>query len=188
MKNLILLITLLSTSSLIAQDMAYEYQFNNNSKEHYVINFPKDSSYLRWGIWLDAVETEYGIHTMKMFMSEDEALFLDEFQGVAQIELDNDEIIPINVYTVEDTLNKFGDFEKILAFQFNDSEAEILMENGIKKIVFYTTYGKFNARFANKNMMQKALATLKYNVEIFDEVQHQLMAGSYMNETATLFR
>ena len=111
-------------------------------------------------------------------MKENEALFLDEFVGVAQIEMENNENIPINVYVEEDTLNKFGEFYKILAFQFNDKEAEILMESGIKKIVFFTTYGKFNARFANRKMMQSALATLMYNTEIFDEVQQEMMLHS----------
>ena len=188
MRNLILIIAFFTTTSLLAQDMSFEYQFSTHTQEHYVINFPKDSTYLRWGIWLNALETEYSIHTMKMFMTEDNALFLDQFQGVAQIELENDEIIPINVYTIEDTLHKFGDFEKILAFQFNDKEAEVLIEKGIKRVVFYTTYGKFSARFANRNMLQNALATLKYNVEIFNEVQRQLMSGSYLNEAVTLFR
>ena len=111
-------------------------------------------------------------------MKENDALFLDEFIGVAQIELDNNENIPINVYVEEDTLNQFGEFDKILAFQFNDKDAEILKDSGIKKIVFFTTYGKFNARFANRKMIQSALATLMYNTEIFDEVQLHMLLKS----------
>ena len=178
MKNLFLIITLVTTTNLFAQDMSYEYQYSINESEHYVINFPKDSSFLRWGVWLNADHADFGIHTMKMFMKENEALFLDEFIGVAQIETDKDEIIPINVYVEEDTLHQFGAFDKILAFQFNDKEAEILMYAGIKKIVFFTTYGKFNARFANKKMMQSALTTLMYNTEIFDEVKQQMLLNS----------
>ena len=178
MKYLILSIVFLTTVDLFAQNMAYEYQFSNTDKEHYVVNFPKDSSYLRWGVWLNADHAEYGIHTMKMFMKENQTLFLDEFVGVAQIELENNETIPINVFVEEDTLDQFGEFDKILAFQFDDKEAELLMSSGIKKIVFYTTYGKFNARFANKNMMQSALSTLKYNVEIFDDVQQHMLLSS----------
>ena len=179
MNNLLLLITLFATTNLFAQDMSYEYQYSINESEHYVINFPKDSSFLRWGVWLNADHAKFGIHTMKMFMKQTDALFLDEFIGVAQIEMDNDENIPIIVYVEEDTLNQFGEFDKILAFQFNDKEAEILMDSGIKKIVFFTTYGKFNARFANRKMMQSALATLMYNTEIFDEVRQQMLDSSF---------
>jgi len=178
MKNLFLSIAFFATANLFAQDMSYEYQYSINDSEHYVINFPKDSSFLRWGVWLNADHNEFGIHTMKMFMKQNEALFLDEFMGVAQIEMDNNEFIPINVYVEEDTLHQFGEFDKILAFQFNDKEAEILMGSGIKKIVFFTTYGKFNARFANKKMMQSALITLMYNTEIFDNVKQQLLFHS----------
>lgn len=178
MKNLLLLITFFVTTNLLAQDMSYEYQYAINEKEHYVINFPKDSSFLRWGVWLDADHAQFGIHTMKMFMKQSDALFLDEFIGLAQIELDNNENIPINVFVEEDTLNQFGEFDKILAFQFNDKEAEILMASGIKKIVFYTTYGKFNARFVNRKIMQNALETLNYNVEIFDIVKKQILLYS----------
>jgi len=174
MRSLFLSITLIVTTNLLAQDLSYEYQYSINESEHYVINFPKDSTFLRWGIWLNADHADFGIHTMKMFMTESDALFLDEFIGVAQIELENNEFIPINVYVEEDTLDLFGEFDKILAFQFNDQEAEILMNSGIKKIVFFTTYGKFNARFANKKMMQGALETLVYNTEIFDRVQQQI--------------
>jgi len=174
MRYLFLLITLITTTNIWAQDLSYEYQYSINNSEHYVINFPKDSTYLRWGIWLNADHDEFGIHTMKMFMTESDALFLDEFIGLAQIEMDNNESIPINVYVEEDTLDQFGEFDKILAFQFNDKEAEILMNSGIKKIVFFTTYGKFNARFANKKMMQSALETLTYNTEIFDRVQQRM--------------
>ena len=188
MKTLALLITIFISTTAISQDMAFEYQFSNHTQEHYVINQLQDSTFLQWGIWLSALETEYSIHTMKMFLKKEDALFLDEFQGVAEIELDNGEIIPINVFTLEDTNQKFGEYEKILGFHFNDTESEVLMNKGIKKIIFYATYGKFTARFANKYMMQNALATLKYNIEIFNEVRHQLMSGSYMNETATLFR
>jgi len=179
MKTLFLSIALFATTHLFAQDMSYEYQYSINESEHYVINFPKDSSFLRWGVWLNADHADFGIHTMKMFMKKTDALFLDEFVGVAQIEMDNDENIPINVYVEEDTLNQFGKFDKILAFQFNDVEAEMLMEFGIKKIVFFTTYGKFNARFANRNMMQSALSTLMYNTEIFDEVQQMLLYNNF---------
>ena len=178
MKNLFLSIAFFATTNLFAQDMSYEYQYSINESEHYVINFPKDSTFLRWGIWLNADHAEFGIHTMKMFMKENDALFLDEFIGVAQIELDNNENIPINVYVEEDTLNQFGEFDKILAFQFNDKDAEILKDSGIKKIVFFTTYGKFNARFANRKMIQSALATLMYNTEIFDEVQLHMLLKS----------
>jgi hypothetical protein len=174
MRSLFLLIALIATTNIWAQDLSYEYQYSINESEHYVINFPKDSSYLRWGIWLNAEHDEFGIHTMKMFMTESDALFLDEFIGLAQIEMENDESIPINVYVEEDTLNQFGEFDKILAFQFNDMEAQILMDYGIKKIVFFTTYGKFNARFANRKMMQSALETLTYNTEIFDRVQQRM--------------
>ncbi len=174
MRYLYLLATFIITTNIFAQDLSYDYQYSINDSEHYVINFPKDSSYLRWGIWLNADHEKFGIHTMKMFMKKNEALFLDEFLGVAQIELDTDESIPINVYVEEDTLDQFGEFDKILAFQFNDQEAEVLMNSGIKKIVFFTTYGKFNARFANKKMMQSALETLMYNTEIFDRVQQQM--------------
>lgn len=174
MRSIFLLTALTFTTNLMAQDLSYEYQYSINESEHYVINFPKDSSYLRWGIWLNADHDEFGIHTMKMFMTESDALFLDEFIGLAQIEMENDESIPINVYVEEDTLNQFGDFDKILAFQFNDMEAQILMDYGIKKIVFFTTYGKFNARFANRKMMQSALETLTYNTEIFDRVQQRM--------------
>ena len=111
-------------------------------------------------------------------MKKEDALFLDEFIGLAQIEMENDENIPINVFVEEDTLNQFGEFDKILAFQFNDKEAELLMDSGIKKIVFFTTYGKFNAKFANKKMMQSALTTLMYNTEIFDDVQQQMLLYS----------
>ena len=178
MRNLFLSITLLATTNLFAQDLSYEYQYSINDNDHFVINFPKDSSFLRWGVWLNANHADFGIHTMKMFMKESDALFLDEFIGIAEIELDDNENIPINVYVDEDTLNQFGEFDKILAFQFNDKEAEILMSSGIKKIVFYTTYGKFNARFVNRKIMQSALATLKYNVEIFDAVQEQMLIQS----------
>jgi hypothetical protein len=178
MKNLLLSIAFFATTNLFAQDLSYEYQYSISESEHYVINFPKDSSFLRWGVWLNANHDEFGIHTMKMFMKESDALFLDEFMGVAQIEMDNNEFIPINVYVEEDTINQFGEFDKILAFQFNDKEAEILMNSSIKKIVFFTTYGKFNARFANKKMMQSALKTLMYNTEIFDEVQQQMLLHS----------
>jgi hypothetical protein len=174
MRSLFLLTALFLATNLMAQDLSYDYQYSINESEHYVINFPKDSSYLRWGIWLNAEHDEFGIHTMKMFMTESDALFLDEFIGLAQIEMENDESIPINVYVEEDTLNQFGDFDKILAFQFNDMEAQILMDYGIKKIVFFTTYGKFNARFANRKMMQSALETLTYNTEIFDRVQQRM--------------
>ena len=175
MKTLFLSIALLTTTNLIAQDMSYEYQYSIDESEHYVINFPKDSTFLRWGVWLNADHADFGIHTMKMFMKETDALFLDEFIGVAQIEMENNEYIPINVYVEEDTLDEFGEFDKILAFQFNDKEAELLMGQGIKKIVFFTTYGKFNARFANRKMMQSALTTLMYNTEIFDKVQQQML-------------
>lgn len=178
MKNLFLSLAFFASTNLLAQDMAYEYQYSFNEKEHYVINFPKDSSFLRWGVWLNADHAEFGIHTMKMFMKESEALFLDEFMGVAQIEMDNNEFIPINVYVEEDTLNQFGEFDKILAFQFNDKEAEVLMETPIKKIVFFTTYGKFNAIFANKKMMQSALTTLMYNTDIFYDVQQKMLLHS----------
>lgn len=178
MKNLILLIVFFATTNLFAQDMSYEYQYSIDENEHYVINFPKDSSFLRWGVWLNAHHDQFGIHTMKMFMKQEDALFLDEFIGLAQIEMDNDESIPINVFVEEDTLNQFGEFDKILAFQFNDKEAEILMDFGIKRIVFFTTYGKFNARFANKKMMQSALTTLMYNTEIFNDVQQQMLLYS----------
>lgn len=178
MKTLLLSIAIFTTTNLLAQDLSYEYQYSFNEKEHYVINFPKDSSFLRWGVWLNADHEEFGIHTMKMFMKKSDALFLDEFMGVAQIEMDNNQLIPINVYVEEDTLNQFGEFDKILAFQFNDKEAELLMETPIKKIVFFTTYGKFNARFANKKMMQSALTTLMYNTEIFDEVQQRMLLYS----------
>ena len=152
MKSFYLLIALFATTNVLAQDLSYEYQYSMKESEHYVINYPKDSTYLRWGIWLNADHDEFGIHTMKMFMTEGQALFLDEFIGVAQIEL-----------------------EKILAIQFNDREAEQLKNTGIKKIVFFTTYGKFNARFANKKMMQSALETLMYNTEIFDMVQKRML-------------
>jgi len=175
MKNLLLSFAIIASTTLSAQDMAYEYQYSNNESEHYVINFPKDSSYLRWGVWLNANHSEFGIHTMKMFMQESQALFLDEFIGVAEMEMENNEKIPINVFVEEDTLDQFGEFDKILAFQFNDKEAELLMNEAINKVVFYTTYGKFNARFANKKMMQSALRTLRYNIEIFDEVQQRLV-------------
>jgi len=178
MKNLFLSIAFFATTNLFAQDMSYEYQYSINESEHYVINYPKDSTFLRWGIWLNADHADFGIHTMKMFMKENDALFLDEFIGVAQIEMDNNENIPINVYVEEDTLDQFGEFDKILAFQFNDQEVEILMKSGIKKIVFFTTYGKFNARFANKKMMQSALKTLMYNTEIFDAVQQHMLLQS----------
>lgn len=178
MKNLFLSIALIVTTNLLAQDLSYEYQYSIDESEHYVINFPKDSTFLRWGIWLNADHDQFGIHTMKMFMKESDALFLDEFIGVAQIEMDNNEYIPINVYVEEDTLNQFGEFDKILAFQFNDKEAEILRDSGIKKIVFFTTYGKFNARFANKKMMQSALETLMYNTEIFDMVQQRMFLSN----------
>lgn len=174
MKYLFLSIILIATTNLLAQDLSYEYQYSINESEHHVINFPKDSTFLRWGIWLNADHADFGIHTMKMFMKESDALFLDEFMGVAQIEMDNNENIPINVYVEEDTLNQFGEFDKILAFQFNDKEAEILMNSDIKKIVFFTTYGKFNAVFANRKMMQSALKTLMYNTEIFDMVQKRM--------------
>jgi hypothetical protein len=117
---------------------------------------------------------------MKMFMQESQALFLDEFIGVAEMVMDNHEKIPINVYVEKDKLDQFGEFDKILAFQFNDKEAELLMSEAINKIVFYTTYGKFNARFANKKMMQSALKTLRYNIEIFDEVQQRMMFQTKM--------
>ena len=125
MKNLLLSIAFFATANLFAQDMSYEYQYSINESEHYVINFPKDSSYLRWGVWLNVDHNEFGIHTMKMFMKKTDALFLDEFMGVAQIEMENNEYIPINVFVEKDTLNQFGEFDKILAFQFNDAEAKI---------------------------------------------------------------
>ncbi|GEM_PF-2501766 len=167
---------ILNATLLKAQDMDFIYDYSSPSKEHIVMNIPKDSSYLQWGIWMDASEMDFKFHTMKLFLSSDQALFLKHFHGIAEIILGNDERIPISVFTADDDITGIDHYEKILAFQFNQEESNILLEKDIKKIVFYTSYGKFTAKFADKELMQKALFTLKYNIDIFNKTNDRLLS------------
>lgn len=159
---------------LQAQELSLDYQYSNTAREHSVVNIPEDSSHLRWGIWLKAADRDFGIHTMKLFLKKDQSLFLEHFQGVAEIVLNDNQRIPITVFWFENVRPEYDSYDKVLAMEFNEDESGLLMNHELKKIVFYTSYGKFTARFANKEMVKKALYTLNYNVEIFDEVNAAL--------------
>jgi len=174
--TVILLLLIFNTHSIWAQELAFDYQYDSKKQEHYVVNVPKDSSYLQWGIWLNVSDPDFRFHTMKLFLTKDQALYLDQFHGIAEIILDNDNRIPISVFWFENTLPEYGQFEKVLAFQFNKEESNILLEHDIKKIIFYTSYGKFHVKFANKDLVARALYTLKYNVDIFNKTQDRLLS------------
>ena len=171
----LLLITIIGSKSILAQELDFEYKYNAEKQEHSVVNIPKDSSYLQWGIWLNTSDPDFTFHTMKLFLKKDQALYLDHFQGIAEIILDGDIRMPISVFWDDVSLSEYGQFEKILAFQFNEEESNTLLTHNIKKILFYTSYGKFHVKFANKDLVAKGLYTLKYNIDIFNRTRDKTM-------------
>lgn len=180
MKNLIFtLFCFLPLSSLVAQDLSLDYQYSFAKQEHSVVNIPEDTSHLQWGIWLKTSDPEFSFHTMKLFLNKDQSLYLDQFQGIAEIILGDNQRIPITVYWFENASSQYEQYDRVLAFQFNQDESNLLLKHEIKKIVFYTSYGKFTAKFENKEMVKKALYTLKYNVDIFNEVNAATLTGNF---------
>lgn len=181
MKNFVAIIFfafILNFSNVLAQELSLDYQYSTETQQHYVINVPEDTANLQWGIWLDNSEPEFGVHTMKLFLSKDQSLFLEHFQGVAEIILGNNQRIPISVFWFENPSPEYPNCEKVLAFEFDRYDSNRLVEQEIKKIIFYTSYGKFTARFADKKMVQKGLATLKYNIDIYNQVNAATLSDS----------